>query len=70
MSIYYLQTYGVLLFIAAFGSVHTVRYIPARLLKNEKALDATRFIFAFVMLAAATAFIIGDSYNPFLYFRF
>ena len=70
MSIYYLQTYGVLLFIAAFGSVHTVRDIPARLLKNEKALDATRFIFAFVMLAAATAFIIGDSYNPFLYFRF
>ena len=70
MSIYYLQTYGVLLVIAAFGSVHTVRDIPARLLKNEKALDAARFIFAFVMLAAATAFIIGDSYNPFLYFRF
>ena len=70
MSIYYLQTYGVLLAIAAFGSVHTVRDIPAGLLKNQKALDAARFIFAFVMLAAATAFIIGDSYNPFLYFRF
>ncbi len=70
MSIYYIKTYGVLLAIAAFGSVHTAKEIPAKLLRNEKALDIARFVFAFVMLAAATAFIIGDSYNPFLYFRF
>ncbi len=70
MSLYYIKTYGVLLAIAAFGSVHTAKAVPAKLLRNEKALDIAGFVFAFVMLAAATAFIIGDSYNPFLYFRF
>ena len=70
MSLYYTKTYGALLAAAAFGSVHTVKTIPAKIFRNDKALDAARFIFAFIMVAASVAFIIGDSYNPFLYFRF
>ena len=70
MSIYYLQTYGVLLAAAAIGSVHFVKEAPAKILKNPKAMELAKFVFAILMLVSATAFIIGDSYNPFLYFRF
>ncbi len=70
MSLYYLQTYGLLLIIAAIGSLHVIKELPVKVLKNEAVLTIARFIFAFVMIASATAFIIGDSYNPFLYFRF
>lgn len=70
MSMYYLRSYGVLIAAGALGSLHFMHDLPARIFKNNKILQALGFAFALAMLALSVAFIIGDSYNPFLYFRF
>ena len=70
MSMYYLQTYGVLLALGAFGSLHFVKSTASKLTEAGRAFQAAKYIYVFVILAVAVAFIIGDSYNPFLYFRF
>ena len=70
MSMYYLRSYGLLTAAGALGSLHFMHDLPARIFKNNKILQALGFAFALAMLALSVAFIIGDSYNPFLYFRF
>lgn len=70
MSHYYLNSYGALLVVGALGSLHFVHDLPAKIVKNDKILQVMGFVFSLAMLALSVAFIIGDSYNPFLYFRF
>lgn len=64
MSLYYLSSYGVLLAAGAFGSVHLLKE------KAEKYAGCLKYVFAALLIAVSICFITGDSYNPFLYFRF
>lgn len=70
MSMYYLQTYGPLLAAGAFGSLHFVKSAASKLTETGKFSEFIKYFFAVALLAASVTFIIGDSYNPFLYFRF
>ncbi len=70
---YYLKSYAVVLAIAAFGAtpaagmivgkVRTMRY-------GQAVLNIFEPLFLVALLVVCTAFLIQDSYNPFLYFRF
>ena len=37
---------------------------------NEKAAFTVKSVLTLTLLALSVIFLIGDSYNPFLYFRF
>ena len=69
---YLLRCDWLLLLLAAVGSTS----LPKRLWqKREGALspalaDAARTVWAAAVLLVSVAFLVGDSYNPFLYFRF
>ena len=74
-SMYYLQSFAVLMVIAAVGATP----LPARLvsLVAEKGRDAGRRaltvlepLFIGVLLLIITAFLVDGSFNPFIYFRF
>ncbi len=74
MTLYYLQTYGLLFIVLAVGSTS----IPAKLVKAlatkwkiiEKRAFFVEFGFTALVLFMSIVLLIGDSYNPFLYFRF
>ncbi len=71
---YYLATNATLLVVLVICSVDH----KAWMLKNEKiaaflkspAYDVVRSVIMVVLMAVCFAFLVGDSYNPFLYFRF
>ena len=70
MTMYYLHTYGPLLAAGAFGSLHFLKSAASKLPEARKYLGVLKYVFAVAMLVLSVTFIIGDSYNPFLYFRF
>ena len=70
MSLYYLKSYGVLIGAGALGSLHFVKAFASKLTERGKALQLAGYFIIFAVFGLATSFIIGDSYNPFLYFRF
>ena len=61
-----------LLVLAAVGSttlpVRVFNAVESRL--GDKAAVALRSVGVAVLLLLSVAFLVGDSYNPFLYFRF
>ncbi len=68
-SLYHLRSYGLLLAVAAVGATP----LPARL--TGRVSGRTWFayaepVFLCALLLAVTAFLVGGSFNPFLYFRF
>ena len=65
MDVYYLLKYAPLLLIAAVGSTS----LPQRLAAKVKPFWP-RALGALVLLALSAVLLIGESYNPFLYFRF
>ena len=74
MSAYYLSTHGILLLLLAVGSTT----IPTKLWKkvkdrlhlNETGELVVKTLYMVGMFALGILFLVGDSYNPFLYFRF
>lgn len=70
MSLYYLKSYGVLIGAGALGSLHFVKAFASKLTERGKAFQMAGYFIIFAVFGLATSFIIGDSYNPFLYFRF
>lgn len=73
MSLYYLATYGPLFAVLGLASTH----YPAKLasiarnrLKCEPLWLGIETLFVTVVSALCVVFLVGDSYNPFLYFRF
>ena len=72
--VYHLSCNAVLLVVLCLCSVD---YKPL-IAKNEKlstfmksqAFDVVRSVIMVVLMAICFAFLVGDSYNPFLYFRF
>lgn len=74
MSEYYMISYGVLFIIAAILATSVPMRIVRRLflklnLNNNVKLIIKNCLCVFVLIVSI-AFLVGDSYNPFLYFRF
>ncbi len=67
-SLYYVKSYAVTLIIAVIGSTPLIKNAIAR--TNEKVKAVLSPIVCASVLIVSTAYIIGGSYNPFLYFRF
>ena len=68
-SLYYLRSYGLLLTVAVVGATPLV----SRVAKKLESHTVTAFVEPVVLCAlllAVTAFLVGGSFNPFLYFRF
>ena len=68
-SLYYLRSYGLLLLLAVVGATPLV----SRTAKKLEARTVTAILEPVVLCAlllAVTAFLVGGSFNPFLYFRF
>ncbi|MBQ4577617.1 MAG: MBOAT family protein [Clostridia bacterium] len=68
-SLYYLRSYGLLLAVAAVGATPLVKSLAARVEKTPFAAYAEPVLLC-ALLLAVTAFLVGGSFNPFLYFRF
>ena len=72
MDVYTLLTKAVLMVICCIASTE----LPKRLLgtmtgkMNEKAAFTVKSVLTLALLTLSFVFLIGDSYNPFLYFRF
>ncbi len=72
MDVYTLVTKAVLIVICCVASTE----LPKRLFgtmtgkMNEKAVFTVKSVLTIVLLTLSMIFLIGDSYNPFLYFRF
>ena len=63
---YYLKSYAVILII---GAVFSTDY-PKRLLKKITNSKTVKLIISAALIALSVLMLIGDSFNPFLYFRF
>ena len=71
--LYYFKSYGVLLFVGILGATPFCKKICSNLESKEKWNHAFTILEPLVLLILAcivTAYLINDSYNPFLYFRF
>ena len=68
-SLYYLRSYGPLLLMAIIGATPLVGNI-ARRLEGGRLLPWLEPVVLCALLLAVTAFLVGGSFNPFLYFRF
>ena len=71
--LYYFKSYGVLLFVGILGATPLCKEIYSNLESKEKWDHAFTILEPLVLLILAcivTAYLINDSYNPFLYFRF
>ncbi len=74
MAGYYWRTHAILLIALAIGSTQIPKLLAGRLsakwIKHEAAGAIVLNVFCVVVLFGCFAFLVGDTYNPFLYFRF
>ncbi|MBO4929079.1 MAG: MBOAT family protein [Clostridia bacterium] len=68
-SLYYLRSYGLLLMVAAVGATPLVSRM-AKKLETHTVTAVLEPVVLCALLLAVTAFLVGGSFNPFLYFRF
>ena len=68
-SLYYLRSYGLLLAMAIVGATPLVKNAALRLEKHRLTPWLEPVVLC-ALLLAVTAFLVGGSFNPFLYFRF
>ena len=70
-SLYYLYNYLILLIILCISSTPVVARLSRELIKKNRRLYFTLSIIFYVgVLVLSTAYLVDDTYNPFLYFRF
>ena len=71
-SIYYLKNYLVLIIISVIGATPLIKNISNRLqeTKFKMVLNILEPIVYITLLILSTSFLIDESFNPFLYFRF
>ena len=72
-TIYNLKSYAIILVIAILAATPLFKNIIEKLKKNEfmnKAINILEPVFMVVLLLIVTAYLVDNSYNPFLYFRF
>ena len=74
MDVYYLATRAVLLVILCIASTQLPKKLVLaageKLHIGEKSAFVIKAVFTLLLIAVSMVFLIGDSYNPFLYFRF
>ena len=72
-TLHYLKSYLPLLIIALFGSTPFIKILIDKLRKNKyvnNIINILEPILIVVILVVVTSYLIDNSYNPFLYFRF
>ena len=71
-TIYYLKSYSILLIIATISSTPLIKYIisKVRTTKLNRLINILEPFTYLLLLILSTAFLIDESFNPFLYFRF
>lgn len=72
-SVYYLQSYIVILFVAIIGATPLLGNMMNKIRQNKTVdmlIDMAEPVFIALLLIVCTAYIIDGSFNPFLYFRF
>ena len=72
-TIYYLRNYIVVIIIALIGTTPILKNIIEKLKQNdkiEKIINILEPILLIILLLVITAYLVDNSYNPFLYFRF
>ena len=72
-SLYYLNSYKVILIVAAIGSTPLLKNLILKAQLSKKlstVVSALRPIYTGGLLIIATAYLVDSSFNPFLYFRF
>ena len=71
-TIYYLKSYLILLIVAIISATPLLKTIILKLkqTKIKKIIDVLEPITYIILLIISTAFLIDESFNPFLYFRF
>lgn len=72
MDVYTLLTRAALMVICCVASTELPKrlFVTAAGKMNEKAAFTVKIVLTLTLLALSVVFLIGDSYNPFLYFRF
>jgi len=72
MDVYYLCTRAVLLVILCFASTELPKRCAVAVTSKtgEKAAFIAKAVFSLLLLTLSMVFLVSDSYNPFLYFRF
>ncbi|MBQ6263143.1 MAG: MBOAT family protein [Clostridia bacterium] len=71
--LYYLSSYGAVFAVAALFSTHFPKAVAERAvgrIKNRPAAFVIKAAAALIALALSIVFVVGDAYDPFLYFRF
>ena len=72
-TIYYLKNYIVIFIIAGIASTPLIKKITDKMSENKKMktiLGVFETIGYMCLLIICTSFLISDSFNPFIYFRF
>lgn len=73
-TVYFLLTNGILIVVMAFASTRIPKRIGVKLLSILQRRPVVYLLikngFYLVVLVLSTAFLVSDTYNPFLYFRF
>ena len=72
-TLYYLKSYLGILIIAIIGATPLLKMLVAKLKENikvRKIINVLEPIFIIMLLMLVTAYLVDNSYNPFLYFRF
>ena len=74
MSLYYIGSYAVILIIAAIASTKLPKYIAGQVAIKMNVSNNVKLIVSnmacLILFFICVTFLVGDSYNPFLYFRF
>jgi len=72
-TLYYLKSYAVILIIAIVGATPMVKNIIGKLKESNRIKKAINFLEPMILISLMliiTAYLVVNSYNPFLYFRF
>ncbi len=72
-TLYYLKSYAVIFVIAIIGATPLIKNIINGLNRNikiKKIINLLEPIFIVLIILIVTAYLVDNSYNPFLYFRF
>ena len=72
MSLYYWRTHIIILIIAVIGSTSLPKKVFLELTErvDDKVAEIVKNALTVALYIVCVAFLVGDTYNPFLYFRF
>ncbi|MBO5657463.1 MAG: MBOAT family protein, partial [Agathobacter sp.] len=72
--LYYIRTNGILLILLVICSLDYKTWLKnhpkVQAVVNSRGVEVARIAIMLVLMVVSFSFLVGDSYNPFLYFRF